>query len=288
MELQDVLDKIKTRRVGDNIKNLLTESEFEFLKKEIIKMNELGLSFIKISSRLGIYRHTIRRWMKSVDYKIVNTHNRLRVREDLFNTIETEEDAYWLGFLHADGYISKGGMIQVGLKHTDYKHLLKFADFCGFDKSKVVRKQKTNFPNSYRCRMSFSTQHLKENFTKHGVFNNKSLTLVFPEWLPKDLHPHFIRGYFDGDGTITIVPRLRVEDFKQVSLIGTKEFLESVLRILNLDLKLYKDKRHRFNTYSIQFNKKDGLNFLDYMYKNSNIYLERKNNLYLQGYSPSV
>ena len=281
MELQEILSRIDKRKVGINIKNILSKEEFEFLKCEIIKLNREGLSFIKISDQLNIYRHTIRKWMKSVDYKIVNTHNRLRVRENLFEEINTEEDAYWLGFLYADGYISKGGMVQVGLKHTDYEHLLKFADFCGYDRSKVIKKQKTNFPNSFRCRIAFSTQHLKSNFNKHGIINNKSLILKFPSWLDTSLEPHFIRGYFDGDGSLSIRENKIKKDSKVVSLLGTKEFLTELLIITNLSTKLSKDKRHRGNTYSLNFRGADGLILLDYMYKNSNVHLERKYNLYM-------
>lgn len=79
----------------------------------------------------------------------------------------------------------------------------------------------------------------------------------------------------------TIINKLNSRE-KGQNIIGTKEFLLELLAILNFDIKLSKDKRHKSNTYFISFKIKEGLDFLDFMYKDSNIYLERKYNLYLQ------
>lgn len=221
--------------------------------------------------------------MKSINYIIINKQNKLRVRKDLFEKIETEEDAYWLGFIYADGYISDEGTFELSLKHTDYNHLLKFADYCGFDRSKVVRKQKTNFPNSFRCRIGFATQQLQFNFNKHGIIPRKSLTLEFPKFLNKSLYSSFIRGYFDGDGCISLYYGVKGNiSRKAVSLIGTEKFLNSILNVIKIKRNLGKDKRWSDNTYCISFTKQQGFNFLNYIYKNSKIHLERKYQLYLQ------
>ena len=282
MELQEILKKKEAFKKACKWENILSKNEFTFLKEEIVKMNKKGISFTQISKLLKIERHSIRRWMKSIDYKIINNHNSLRIRENLFESVFSEEDAYWLGFIYADGYIGDKGQFSIGLKESDYSHLLKFADFCNFDKSKVRTKIKTNFPNSFSCRIAFATQHLKERFNNIGIIPRKSLILTFPTFLKKDLERHFIRGYFDGDGCISLVKLKTKSPAKSVSLLGTKEFLESLLNIFTFDTVLVKkDKRHQNNTYSINFNRKDGIKFLDYMYKDSNIYLERKYNKYL-------
>jgi len=281
MKLQEIIDKRNKYGKGVNLIHIFTIEELKFLKEEIVKINQSGVSFVKISKQLNIERPAIRKWMKSINYKITNEHNKLKVREDLFREIKTEEDAYWLGFIYADGYISDKGNFEISLKHTDYEHLLKFAEYCKFDKNKVVSKGKTNFLNSFRCRISFSAQQTQINFNKHGVVPRKSLILTFPTFLKESLYPHFIRGYFDGDGCISII-KLKKLNRKKVSLIGTKEFLNKILEILTIKVNLSKDKRHNGNTYWIDFNKKDGNAFLDYMYENSKVYLERKYNLYLQ------
>lgn len=284
MNIQEILNKKALFHKSNKWCNILSEEELFFLKEEIVKMNKKGISFIQISNSLGIERANIRKWMKSIGYKIINTQNSLKFRDNLFDNIQTEEDAYWLGFIYADGYIADKGQFEISLKDEDSDHLLKFANFCNFDKSKVKLKQKTNFDNCFRCRITFATQHLKERFNKLGIIPRKSLVLKYPKFLPENLERHFIRGYFDGDGCISLTKLKKEGVFaKNVSLLGTKEFLTDLLKSINLEKILSKkDKKTNNNTYTINFKRKEGLNFLKYMYKDSNIYLERKYKRYMQ------
>lgn len=282
MTIEEFINKRKNFHKGRAIESYLTKDELNSIKLKIIELNKSGISISKIKKILNISHSTIFRWTKELNYKAPNDHNKLRIREDLFNEIKTENDAYWLGFIFADGYIADNGMFEISLKYTDYSHLLKFAEFCNFDTTKIIKKGKTNFENSFRCRISFSTQNLKNNFTKYGIVPRKSLILTFPNWLDKSLYSSFIRGYFDGDGSISIKKTKTKGYYKVVSLIGTKEFLIKILEIFNFKIPLRKDKRHTGNTFSILFKKKESEIFLDFIYKNSNIYLDRKYNLYLQ------
>ena len=53
---------------------------------------------------------------------------------DVFEKIDTEEKAYWLGFLYADGYINeKRKFVDIGLKRSDRGHLEKFRQFLESD-----------------------------------------------------------------------------------------------------------------------------------------------------------
>ncbi len=51
------------------------------------------------------------------------------VNDDYFSIIDTEEKAYWLGFIFADGYISNknGKRVGITLKSSDRDHIIKFA-----------------------------------------------------------------------------------------------------------------------------------------------------------------
>ena len=51
-----------------------------------------------------------------------------------FEKIDTEEKAYWLGFLYADGSVgSKDDRIELGLAEKDFHHIEKFRDFIGIN-----------------------------------------------------------------------------------------------------------------------------------------------------------
>lgn len=118
----------------------------------------------------------------------------------IFDKIDTEEKAYWLGFLYADGSVgSKEDKIELSLAACDYNHIQKFKDFIGLDNKISYRKKQ----NAYRY--SFRDKTFKEVLIKQGCVPKKSLILTFPtiDQVPVELIRHFIRGYFDGDGYFT-------------------------------------------------------------------------------------
>ena len=61
-----------------------------------------------------------------------------------------------------------------------------------------------------------------------GLYPNKSLTITFPNEtiLPKQYIYDFIRGYFDGDGCIMTSETSKHK--LQISIIGSKSFIESL------------------------------------------------------------
>ena len=193
-----------------------------------------------------------------------------------FEIIDTEEKAYWLGFLYADGSVgSKEDKIELGLAEKDLKHIEKFRDFMNIA-NKISYREKTK---SYR--MSFRSAKCKQDLIDKGCIPKKSLILDFPNenQVPKHLIRHFIRGYFDGDGWFT-----NTESCFQIGVIGTENFINGFLNSIentNKDNKIFDvhrkngAKRYVFGAYD------DVLNFLNWIYKDSNIYLERKYNSYL-------
>ena len=69
--------------------------------------------------------------------KAYNQFNPSSTRQDCFNKIETEKQAYWLGFLYADGCVSYqnwNNQIELSLQERDLHHLEKFRSFIENDK----------------------------------------------------------------------------------------------------------------------------------------------------------
>lgn len=234
-------------------------------KEEYINTN---LTLREISKKYKLCRHKFSKYLNSIG---INTKRKLNIKEDIFNIIDTEEKAYWLGFLYADGYVcfdknKKQYSVELGLKKSDFKHVFNFKNFLKTDK-KIYYKDKTN---SYKIQIN--SKLLVKDLINKGCISKKSLILIFPskEQVPRNLLNHFIRGYFDGDGSIFIKgisPDLRI--------LGTFEFLKSLQNELNIGI-IKKDKRHLNNTFYLKLNVKDSLFLLNYMYKNCNIYLDRK------------
>jgi mobile intron protein len=198
---------------------------------------------------------------------------------DHFENIDTEEKAYWLGFLYADGYISyKENKIELALAEKDYEHVAKFKKFIGLD-NRICYKAAVK---AYR--FSFRSDKMKNDLIKQGCTPRKSLTLVFPseEQVPRYLIKHFMRGYFDGDGWFT-----NTRASEQVGVIGTLSFLEDwksiLLEKINLQTKSKFFNVHRENgAKRFMFSQKEDVtNFLNWIYKDSKIYLDRKYEHYL-------
>lgn len=196
---------------------------------------------------------------------------------DIFEKIDTEEKAYWLGFLYADGSVgSKENKIELGLAEKDLKQIEKFKTFLKINNKISYRKSSKSY------RISFRSDKCKQDLINLGCVPKKSLILTFPseEQVPNNLIKHFIRGYFDGDGWFT-----NTEKCFQVGIIGTENFingfLEKVKNLINTDNTIFEvhrengAKRYVFGSY------KDVSNFLNWIYKDSNIFLDRKHNQYL-------
>jgi hypothetical protein len=242
---------------------------------QIEKLHFEGHSSIKIGKMLNINPQTVSNRLKRKGISIAHKQkNAAQINENYFSIIDTQEKAYWLGFLFADGSVSyKTNAVELSLKLSDAEHLEKL-------------KQELNFSNeiykdSFRARFCVCNKKLKEDLVSLGCKPRKSLTLKFPEKLEDSYKFSFIRGYFEGDGTIKLVKTSKGYTM-YASMLGTKEFLESVLSIFGYNkVPIKKDKRHLNNTYYIALNKSDSENFFNKIYNNCSIFLTRKYEKYL-------
>ena len=268
----------------------LTEDE-----KVIIEnlYREDSQSFKSIGRVIGRDYRTIKTYLESLGlqtkYQSV-LQRKYPTVEDFFDEINTEEKAYVLGFIYADGCNSiERNAVIINLKETDKDILLKITTLVQktkplmyIDTSKQVKKEGyENSKNQYR--MVIQNKHISQRLIELGCGKAKTHNLVFPTGtqVPKYLQRHFIRGYFDGDGSISGNKQ------KQFSITGNEKFLESVQKILINDLYFSKtklDKRWKDSKDNIKSLRYCGINqcikFRDWLYKDATIYLERKKELF--------
>ena len=132
---------------------------------------------------------------------------------DYFEDIDTERKAYWLGFLYADGSIVETkkknhikSMLSIEIKKTDAYLLEELKKDLNSDlEIKFLKKQ--SFINkgydtiSETCYIRFHSKKLISDLKKWGCIPNKTGKLNEIPDIKDDLIRHFIRGYFDGNGT---------------------------------------------------------------------------------------
>lgn len=239
------------------------------------------ISIRKISIKYNINRHDISYILKQNN---INVTKRLdKLNEDYFEIIDTEHKAYWLGFLYADGCISKNNSsIELTLKYSDKYHLERFKQDIesdteitdGYRQCKIS----TNPEKQLRyARFVITSLKMKNDLIKLGCFSAKSLILKFPsiEQVPNHLITHFIRGYFDGDGCISIDKSKTLSIAFQVT--GTYDVLKNIKDYFSIKA----EPRQVINVYDLRCKGNvKALGIFDILYENATIYLQRKYDIY--------
>ena len=253
-------------------------------------------SITKIATKYKIGRAQLSNRLKELGYEVINHQNKLKFDETIFDSIDTEEKAYWLGFIFADGYISSTPLeedkkssyqFELSLKADDSEHLHKFNKFMKHKDNIVkINDVKCNGTICKRCRWGVNNKHLWTALNNKGCTPRKSLTLEFPNiniFKDESLIRHFIRGYWDGDGCLSWSDH----DHKRphVSALGTEDFLTEMKKYLPLKFNYilgYNDKHKNTITRVLSVVGRNGYDLAKYLYSNATIYLDRKYEKYLE------
>lgn len=258
------------------------KGKFKFTDEEFLAAVEAKKSIKEMTELFNVNKSSIIKRLRKFGIRLHNYHNEDKFDSSIFDSIDTEEKAYWLGFIYADGSISSQNgrySFELSLKGEDINHLHKFNSFMKYDGNNVkLGKSSCNGKIFTRCRWVAGNKHLWETLNNYGCVPNKSLVLKFPKeeiFKDKSLIRHFLRGYFDGDGCISI----NKKDQISCSVLGTKKFLEKYLEYCpdNIGIQI---KQHEGRVSVFSYSTKRAINFAEFLYSDSNIYLDRKYNRY--------
>lgn len=211
------------------------------------------------------------------------TKKKYHVDDTFFNVINTEEKAYILGFICADGHV-ENNHIELELAEKDMNILYK-----------IKKALKSNHPikevhkdNPYKRsknkdlilkRIRINSIHLVKPLMQMGLGGKKtySLNSFILNYIPKFLIRDFLRGYFDGDGNVMFGKKYSSGIKYNINICGNKDFLLGTFqRYFPTTNKLYKDLYSK-QCYVWKISNKDKvLKFLHYLYYNSSIFLDRK------------
>ena len=263
-----------------------TESQIAYIVNEYNSTH----STTKIAEKFGTNPQMIRNILRKNRVKVLPLSELGKLNfprnSDFFGKIDTPQKAYWLGFLYADGYIGKekDKRVRITLKKDDEGHLRKFLNAIEAINTPVKYSQKEDagkiFEQSF-C--SFRDAKMVEDLKNAGCVNCKSYILTFPstDIVSKELQSHFIRGYFDGDGSLhsTLSGKNKTPRYR-VTFVGTKAFLESLRSIFEKE-HIAIENRETYCMFSMAGNKQL-VSVLEYLYKDSedNIELTRKRQIY--------
>lgn len=197
---------------------------------------------------------------------------------DIFENIDTPEKAYWLGFLYADGYITaEHGGFGLALNEKDKEHLFHFAKFLGLnDFSCIKRCEKTK---SYRICLNDTSYYdilVKKGFNSQKSYDN---TIIVWENIPEKYKKFFILGFWDGDGYVSIT----AEGKNATGCVSNNEALiDAFVSYINKNFDEGFCRKTSYDYPRIRFVAKKAKKFLDWLYLNAPIFLDRKYKKYLQ------
>ena len=168
--------------------------------KEICEMYSTYKYTIRfLSEKFSITPYRIGNVLKKhgIPIKRINLLNN-EINEDYFKEINTEEKAYILGFIFADGSIHKNQLsIEINIK--DIEILEKIKQELRLNSKIYYRKRKTS---ELVC-LSLHSQKIIDDLSKYGIIPDKTHVTNHLPIIDKAFLPHFLRGLIDGDGWIT-------------------------------------------------------------------------------------
>lgn len=212
----------------------------------------------------------------------------------IFKEISSEQSAYFLGLLYADGNVqikNNSYCITLKLKSNDQYILEKFRDIMSpLSPIKITKNKGSDTEYSY---FRINKKEVCKQVISHGCIPKKSLILQFPTTVPNELIHHFLRGYSDGDGTIYKNRLQKTKNSKPYvntiwKIISTKQFCEQTAKIIkeqldiNCSQSLCRPKINQITTALSIGGNLQVRKVLDWLYQDATIYLPRKYKKYLE------
>lgn len=198
-----------------------------------------------------------------------------------FSEMKTEEDAYWLGFLLADGYNNQNrGTITLKLGKIDEGHLVKFCNYMKVDPQKRIMDDYGG-SNQIIKYVNLNSRELSSTLASYGVVQGKSGKEEYYQ-LENHLVRHYLRGIFDGDGGFVNNTKKGIID--RVQIVGSEKLLFNFKReienAIGMEINpIYpKDSIYTLTISGIEKIQKT----TKFLYENSTIFLDRKYKQYKQ------
>lgn len=244
-------DCIVKPRVDENLTKDLLQKEYNELqsfRKIGKKYNASGESIRMLSEKFGVETNDLVRYACDED----------------FFTQENETTFYVAGFIAADGCVKirKGGAslryeLQIGLAKTDKEFLNQIkitlkTDAPIHDFLIENSKRNPNWNDTWASQLQITSKKIVNDLEKFDIVPRKSLIYTFPKWMIEHpLRHHYMRGYFDGDGSFYVPKLAEGKHTEQIyfGLRGTQQFLKCYRSILEQECELeVRDKNIRISS----------------------------------------
>lgn len=243
-----------------------------------LKQNNIEMRTLK--------RETLYRWLKILGKEKTEGAGQLyHYDRTRFKEIKTEEDAYWLGFITADGCIIENRWLAISLANRDRQHLVKFCKYMGLNDEETNQIIKDGFGGAYDRNnpinnVKICSLDIIKNLEDKGITPRKSGKEKPYICKTKELELAYIRGLIDGDGFIG-------STMYRFGIVGSYEICQYVQNFITNNIKdiSHNTIREHGVIYKLEVNGRlQAQTVLKALYYNANIYLDRKYNLFIDQY----
>ena len=250
------------------------------IQKDICEEYLKGIGNKELSEKYNIHRSTVQQILKRNNvelrkqFETSRKYNILNFKGDIISN----NDAYILGLIWADGNLSRN-CIEISLQQTDEQILEDISNYIYGEKvfsyrdSQISIFKNKEYMSKPQTRFRITSKEVSNKLRKIGLIENKTLICRFPK-INSEYIPHFLRGLLDGDGSIYI----KNKNNCRVDIVSNPEMCQDISQIvnetLNINSKVYK-KTEKVYTFTIS-GRLQILKFLDWIYENSELKLNRK------------
>ena len=252
--------------------------------KDVLHFYNLGFNSVEIAKKLLISPVNVRYHFKKLNLKAQSKTEAARkydVDHNYFENINTQEKAYILGLLFADGcnYVSEKET-KVILELIDEKIINIISNLIQPSKKAIKKNARllmqdgkvVNAKSTFR--LVLQSKKISDDLIKIGLYPRKSLNIKFPN-IQEELIRHFVRGFFDGDGGV-----YNYKNKTSITFVSGEFFLQELQELLIKYINVSKtkiSKNSKSDAYYLCFSSKnDVYNFYKWIYDDATIYIDRK------------
>ncbi len=202
--------------------------------------------------------------------------------ENFFEKIDSEIKAYLLGYFAADGCVLKTNTVSVTATVEDRYAIDLIKEFISPNSNLYyIHNTKGALNRKPQVSIHINSIKIKEDLAKYKIINNKTKNGFSMELVPEDLQHHYIRGYFDGDGSIYYGVSQNRNKVCVNFTNATREIFDEFILYFNkrnINFKFETKISVKKNIYYViaVYNKKDIKTFSEIIYKDANYFFQRK------------
>jgi hypothetical protein len=277
-------------KYGEYIENKYV-NENKFIKQIAKELNYNVHVIKKILSLRNIKLKTRSEIKKALDTKSI--HRTLNVNENYFKEW-SHEMAYILGFIAADGCIlNNKNTMRIASQKRDKEILEKIKEELEFEGEIHERNVTLNGKKYESAILAITSKKIADSLKALGITERKSFSIQMPDSIPEEYIADYIRGYFDGDGSVDVrypsnsngvvtkAPQIRTRIISGSKLI-LEQFREFLVRngLRNVRITLPSGR----NVFTITYSTFDSIKFYRLIYSpNTDLYLKRKKEIFEEG-----